>query len=609
MHVAVTLAPVPGPSVARCLAQRDLTEPRLDPTGSLVAFGASHDGVGSLRLVGLSGGDEREWPLDPAPALGRGMGSGCFAWLPDGSGIVYAGRDGGVWQASLPGEEGASVPCRVDTRHHGNFVALHGIALSDDARWVAAIDSLSAVVVIERATGATRNVVHRHAFSLDPVWHGDTLYWQSWSQPHMPWDESEIWSAAAPDFRARRVVASPGVSLQQVAVDDDGVLGVITDVSGWLRPGIIDDGIVSTLPMEAEPCDCAGPQWGGGLRSWCWSPDGASFLVARNLAGFGDLAVVDRPSGAVRSIARAVHGAVSWSDHGIVALRTGAVTPTQVVFFDPASFERRVLATSELPCDDGPWSSLALVEPTIGSVDGIPYRLYRPADGAESSHLLVWVHGGPTDQWQVTFMPRIAHWVGRGCSIVVVDHHGTTGHGRAFQQALNGHWGERDTADVIAVTRHAHRNGWGVPERTVVIGGSAGGFAALNAAGSQPELFAGVVALYPVVDLADATDRSWVYEQHSIAVLVGDSPANVELYHRRSPLSKLDALTGVKVLLMHGDLDAAVPLDHSVLIADQLRRRGGNVALHVFEGEGHGFRKRVNQEREYALIGEFLRTV
>ena len=597
-----------GPSVARCLSQRDLTEPRLDPTGARVAFGASHDGAGSLRLVELSDGSEREWPLSPSPALARGMGSGCFQWLPDGLGIVYAAKDGGVWEAALPGD-GPVEACRVDTRHEGSFAALHGVALSADARFIAAIDALTAVVVIERSTGVTRKVVHQHAFSLDPVWHEDTVYWQSWSQPHMPWDESEIWCASAPNFQARRVVKVHGVSLQQVAVDTNGRLGVVSDATGWLRPGITDTGAIEPLAMASEPCDCAGPQWGGGSRTWCWSPDGTSFLVSRNLAGFGDLAVVDRASGDVRTIARAVHGSVSWSSHGIVALRTGAVTPTQVVMFDPSTFERRVLATSEMPCSDGPWSSFSLVEPTIGVVDGVPYRLYESTDTASAEHLLVWVHGGPADQWQVTFMPRIAHWVGRGCRVLVVDHRGTTGHGRAFQQALNGHWGEHDTADVIVATKHAHVKGWGVPERTVAIGGSAGGFTVLNAAGTHPELFAGVVALYPVVDLADAVERSWTYEQHSIAVLVGDSPVNAGLFHRRSPLSKLDALAGVRVLLMHGDLDEAVPLDHSVLIADQLRRRGGDVSLHVFEGEGHGFRKRANQEREYSLIGEFLGTL
>jgi dipeptidyl aminopeptidase/acylaminoacyl peptidase len=174
---------------------------------------------------------------------------------------------------------------------------------------------------------------------------------------------------------------------------------------------------------------------------------------------------------------------------------------------------------------------------------------------------------------------------------------------------VNGHWGEFDTADVLAVTRHAHREGWGTPGRTVLMGGSAGGFTALNVAGTDPDICAGVVASYPVVDLADAAERSWVYEQHSITVLVGDLPRNARLYLQRSPLGKIASLAKVKVLLMHGDIDPAVPLDHSVLLAGDLRQHGGDVQLHIFEGEGHGFRQRVNQKREYALIGEFLRTL
>ena len=599
---------MPGPTVARCLAQRELTEPRIDPSGRWVAFGSSHNGKGNLSLVDMATGQESVWPLDPEPALGRGFGGGCFQWLSDGSGIVYAGRDGGVWEASLPGRDGVVPPCRVDTQRPEGLGKLHGVSLSSDGRFVAAVDSLTALVVVERATGVVRKVEHPHAFTLDPVWHDNTVYWQCWSQPHMPWDESEIWSASAPSFTAVRVLGTPRVSVQQFAASATDRVGVLSDVGGWLQPCTVQNGELTTIPIEGDSRECGGPQWGGGLRSWCWSPDGSQIAVARNLAGFGDLAVVDVASGSVRSIARAVHGAVSWSQYGIVALRSGAVTPTQVVHYAPDTFERRLLASSALDCVDGDWSEFSLVEPTIGDVDGVPYRLYEPADG-KASHLIIWIHGGPTDQWQVTFMPRIAHWVGRGCRVMVVDHRGTTGHGRSFQQALNGHWGELDTADVVAATRFAHANGWGTTARTIVMGGSAGGFVALNAVGSAPEMFSGVIALYPVVDLADLIDRSWMYERHSVPVLVGDGPANTDLYLQRSPLSKLDSLCRVKVMLMHGDLDDAVPLDHSVLIADQLRRRGGEVSLHVFEGEGHGFRLRENQEREYGLIGDFLRTL
>ena len=596
---------MPAPTVARCLAQRDLSEPRLDPTGAFVAFGSSHDGKGELRLVDMAG-VESPWPLDPVPSMGRGMGGGCFRWLPDGSGIVYAAKTGGLWQASLPTNGSVGVACRVDT--NGETGALHGVSLSADARWVAAVESMSRMVIVEVATGVVHRVEHPHAFSLDPVWFGDTVYWQCWSQPNMPWDESEVWCATAPTFRAIRVVGRPSTSIQQVDVSAEGVLGVLSDVDGWLRPCSVDSGDIVPLSLNGPRCECGGPQWGGGLRSWCWSPDGSAYVVARNLDGFGDLAVVDRADGSVRTLARAVHGSVSWSAHGIVALRTGAVTPTQIVWFDPVSFERRVLATAELPCDDGPWSVFDLVEPTVGSADGVPYRLYEPAGGG-ASRLIVWVHGGPTDQWQVTFMPRIAHWVGRGCRVLVVDHRGTTGHGRAFQQSLNGRWGEFDTDDVVSATRFAHANGWGEPASTIAMGGSAGGFAALNAVGSHPDLFAGVVALYPVVDLVDSLERSWEYEKHSIPVLVGGSAGDGDLYARRSPLSKLDGLARSRVLLMHGDLDEAVPLEHSVILANELRHRGGDVQLHVFEGEGHGFRLRANQEREYALIGEFLRAL
>lgn len=596
--------PVTAPTVDRCLDQRDLTEPRFDPTGRRVAFGASAGGVASLRCVDLSSGEERELATDPQPAVGRGMGAGCYAWLPDGTGVVYAGKDGHIYEQLLSG-----LARRIDGQHdHG---PLHGVALSADARLIACVDSLQFLVVIDRSTGDARRVVHPHGFTVDPVWIGDTLHWQCWSAPHMPWDQAEIWRATAPDFVADRFLAVSGATIQQPEVSVVGVTGVLSDVNGWLRPCRVDNGDVVPLPMEGESRECGGPQWGAGLRSWCWSPRGDHYVVARNLDGFGDLAVVDARNGDTRTLARGVHGSVSWTRFGIVAVRTGAVTPTQIVFFAPDTIQRRVLATSELPCADGAWSDVTLVEPEIGTVEGVPYRVYRPDghSGVADGVLIVWVHGGPTDQWQVIFMPRVAYWVGQGATVLVVDHRGTTGHGRAFQQSLNGHWGEFDTADVLAVTRHAHREGWGTPGRTVLMGGSAGGFTALNVAGTDPDICAGVVASYPVVDLADAAERSWVYEQHSITVLVGDLPRNARLYLQRSPLGKIASLAKVKVLLMHGDIDPAVPLDHSVLLAGDLRQHGGDVQLHIFEGEGHGFRQRVNQKREYALIGEFLRTL
>ena len=101
---------------------------------------------------------------------------------------------------------------------------------------------------------------------------------------------------------------------------------------------------------------------------------------------------------------------------------------------------------------------------------------------APSERLLCWLHGGPTDQWQVTFMPRVAYWRAQGWNVLVPDHRGSTGHGRAYQQALRGRWGELDVSDIVDVLAHAHAHGWGSRQRTAIVGSSAGGFTALGVA-------------------------------------------------------------------------------------------------------------------------------
>ena len=102
--------------------------------------------------------------------------------------------------------------------------------------------------------------------------------------------------------------------------------------------------------------------------------------------------------------------------------------------------------------------------------------------------MVVWVHGGPTGQWPVTFNPRIAYFVGRGWAVLVPDHRGSTGFGRAYTQAMRGRWGELDTADVAAGIRHAGAQGWCDPRRVAIMGGSAGGFTVLNVLAHHPDI-------------------------------------------------------------------------------------------------------------------------
>ena len=86
-----------------CVAGRDLTEPKLAPDGSSIAFVATSAGSSAIVVVAADGGPERMLTTLPLPAAGRGLGGGCFDWLPDGSGIVYAAVGGELWLHSIAG--------------------------------------------------------------------------------------------------------------------------------------------------------------------------------------------------------------------------------------------------------------------------------------------------------------------------------------------------------------------------------------------------------------------------------------------------------------------------------------------------------------------------
>ena len=131
------MAPMEPVPAERCIGARELTEPRLSPDGRWVAFVASARGASSIVIVPVDGGPERQVTALVGPRAGRGLGGGCFDWLPDGSGVVYAGGEGRLWVQRLDGS-GARALAELD----GPAMAP---AVSPDGRWVACVVDLAAV--------------------------------------------------------------------------------------------------------------------------------------------------------------------------------------------------------------------------------------------------------------------------------------------------------------------------------------------------------------------------------------------------------------------------------------------------------------------------------
>ncbi|MSV80239.1 MAG: prolyl oligopeptidase family serine peptidase [Actinobacteria bacterium] len=575
----------------RCVGGRDLTEPRLLPGVDALAYVRSAAGESVLVVHHFDGTPDTELATAPSIRAGRSMGGGAWWPTPDGSAVVYVGGDGNVWRQSLLGDAAEQLT------NHGPERATSCVHVSPDGE--------SAVYVIDQAEVWRVAFAGRDAarldrgdadFCLDP-WAGvdGSVRWMAWDVPAMPWECSRtvVRLSDGSQLEQRGIGA-----VQQARLLPDGHTTSVRDDTGWLNVWRGD------APALTEAHEHAGPTWGAGQTSYAWSPDGAAVAFTRNEGGFGRLCVLTPATGEVVEVARGVHGQLSWVGDRLAALRTGAVTPTQVVVYDTASWARATVAVGPV----GEWAHNELVEPTLVEVDtpsgAVHARLYT-ADEPDG-RLIVWLHGGPTDQWQVTFMPRLAYWRSRGWNILVPDHRGSTGHGREYQQALHGRWGDLDVADTIAAAHTAHARGWGEPGRTVVIGGSAGGFTALGAVAFEPQLFAAAVLLYPVTDLLDLAERSHRFERHYTDSLVGPLPEHEETYRVRSPVWHTDRLAHVPLLLLHGDADPVVPVEQSRVLAERTNAVGGRVELHVYEGEGHGFRQLPNQLDEYRRIADFL---
>lgn len=581
-------------SPERLLAGRDLTEPRPSPDGNHVAVVVAAAGGAAIVSVPVDGGPERQLTSFPAPRPGRGTGGGCFDWLPDGSGLVYLAADGGLWHQPFPGGDPRLIarPEAAD--------GLAGVAVSPDGAQVAVVADLERVLVVRLADGAVHRVDDgAFEFVIDPSWapDGGALTWQAWSAPSMPWDHSvQVIRrlGATPEHAVARVAAG---TVQQPRLDAHGRRWCVGDASGWLNVTCDDRAVL------AEPFEHAGPTWGAGQHSYDVAADG-TVVLCRNEGGFGRLVVV-APDGTVSELGKGVHAQVRFTGRHVVAWRSGGRTPTQIVAYDRDTRERRVLMVGPLA---GWEQEPALVEPELVEVptaDGVVLHARRYASPSPTGRLLCWLHGGPTDQWMVDFRPRVTLWLDRGWDVLVPDHRGSTGHGRAYQQALEGRWGDLDVDDVATMLEHEQRRGGWSGDGTVIMGSSAGGLTVLGVAARYPHRIAAAVALYPVTDLVDLRQRSHRFERHSTDTLVAPVPDGVDVLRERSPLTWAHRLAGVPLMVMHGTDDPVVPVEQSRALVAAIGEAGGTVEYVEYPGEGHGFRQRDHQRDEHARVAAF----
>jgi len=218
----------------------------------------------------------------------------------------------------------------------------------------------------------------------------------------------------------------------------------------------------------------------------------------------------------------------------------------------------------------------------------------------EEPLLLVKSHGGPTSATVAVLMLTIQYWTSRDVGVLDVNYGGSTGYGREYRERLNGNWGIVDVDDCVNGAKFLATRGDADANRSMIDGGSAGGYTTLCALTFRDYFKAGA-SYFGVSDLEALEKDTHKFESRYSDSLVGPYPERRDLYLERSPINFTDRLS-CPVIFFQGLEDKVVPPNQAEMMVDALRKKGLPVAYVAFEGEQHGFRRAENIKR--SLDGE-----
>jgi len=249
---------------------------------------------------------------------------------------------------------------------------------------------------------------------------------------------------------------------------------------------------------------------------------------------------------------------------------------------------------------------LASVKPvTVSAPDGtaIPAYLTLPVGkAAKGLPAVILPHGGPSarDVWGFDWLAQFL--AARGYAVLQPQYRGSAGFGDVWLNQ-NGFKNWRTSiGDITASAKWLAAQGIADPNKMAILGWSYGGYAALQSAVTEPNLYKAVIAVAPVTDLGLVKQESRNYtDADLVARLVGSGPHIEE----GSPLRHASAIT-VPVLLIHGDTDANVRIDESQRMNDALKSAGKQTELLKFEGLDHQLVDSDARAEMLTKIGELL---
>jgi dienelactone hydrolase len=551
-----------------------LTLPRwaVDNPDHLV-YGSNVSGSWQVHAWDRAGGEHRQ-------VTEHSTGVVAGAVTPDGEGIVWfddsKGDEIGQWRLQ-PFAGGEDLPLEPGVEPAWSA----GLALGPQGLVAVGLASRSGFSVRVGRVGSSFAELYRHEQSIEVgdlsrdgrilvvhhAEHGDNLHL---ALRAFDLDRgaalADLWDGEGYGLYAVRFSPVPG----------DQRIALLHETQGRARPAVWDPAsgertnLDVDLPGEVEVAD--------------WWPDGSALLLVHTYLGRDELYRLELPGATLERLphpAGSIGGArvrpdgqvwYRWSS-GASAVQVRAVGRDEPVLRPPGE-----------PAPGGqPYQSWAFPNPRGERVHG--FLVTPPEPGPHPTVMLV--HGGPGVHDADSWSPQVQALVDHGWAVALVNYRGSSGYGKAWQDALEGDPGRPEVEDVTAGRNDLIARGVADPERVLIAGSSWGGYVTLQAIGTVPEGWRAAAAIVPVADYVAAyADESEGLQAFDRSLFGGSPEEKPELYRQRSPITHVERVR-TPLLLMVGDNDTRCPLRQVLNYADRLRELGKPFELDRFDA-GHG---------------------
>jgi len=244
------------------------------------------------------------------------------------------------------------------------------------------------------------------------------------------------------------------------------------------------------------------------------------------------------------------------------------------------------------------------------TISGFLYR--PPTKFAGKRPVMIDIHGGPEGQFRPDFLGRFNYYLNElGVTLIFPNVRGSTGYGKTFLALDNGFSREGSYKDINTLFDWIQTQPDLDSSRILVTGGSYGGFMTLAVATTYNDRICCSVDVVGISNLVTFLEHTSGYRQDLRRVEYGDErdPKIRAFLESISPLNKAKNITK-PLFVIAGKNDPRVPESESRQMVDTVRKNGTPVWYLLAKDEGHGFRKKKNQDYQFyatvMFVKEFL---